>query len=913
MSRHKPAIPPPGPPSATPLTDAPWADYRPAGGAFDELFEPDGKPRAHAAKLGAAVAQMGAGDLEKRWDRAQRELRENGVTYNVYDDSQGTDRPWQLDPIPLLITQDEFQQTAAGLSQRAHLLNAILGDLYGEQALVREGLLPPELVFQNPGFLRPCHERDRRNTSHLQLYAADLLRGEDGRLRVLGDRTQAPSGMGYALENRIVLSRAFPNLYRDSRVERLAPFFRSLLDTIVSLSPRRNERPHAVLLTPGPYNETYFEHAYLARYLGLTLVEGGDLTVRRRVVYLKTLGGLQRVDVVLRRLDDSFCDPLSLRSDSALGVAGLLAAVRAGNVAVLNGLGSGAVETPALLPFLPALCQRLRGEPLQLPSVPTLWCGQRRALEQVLDTLDTQVLKPAYPQRTSPEPVFGGALDAAGRAALMERLRAEPSRYVAQTEVMLSTAPNLGAEGLSPRPVALRCYAVAEGQDYRVMTGALARVSHEPDNPRVSMQSGAGSKDAWVLADGPVRPVSLLGPGDRRLELSRGGGDLPSRVADNLFWLGRYLERVEGSARLLREIFARLTDELPAADSPELPVLCHALSVHIEHEVRISYEAGESGPDKLERDLLDFLRDTGRYHSLLSLLSGVHRAAFTVRERLSSDTWRVLGQLRSQQVALGAARDLNAADVLDHLNGIVVSAAAFSGLQMESLSRTLAYRFVDLGRRLERAQNTGRLLWSSLVSAQREESAVLISVLSVLDNAITYRRRYQGVVQLAPALDLLLIDEDNPRSLAFQFAMLHEHVQHLPLARARPFRTREEQLVMRALTNVRLADIESLCEPADNGHRPGLDAHLQELLAVLPELSDAITQSYLAHAIPQQSLGVRQLPSLRPAIAEPVVDGGGDGAEHGGALQLPGAHTDEQGRQQSQQQSQQQTRGRGRP
>ncbi|MDD9935832.1 MAG: circularly permuted type 2 ATP-grasp protein [Myxococcales bacterium] len=849
---------------STPASNAPpdaplstWAHYAPLPGVPDELLDADGRLTPHAQRFARAATQLGREELGRRWDRAQRELRENGVTYNVYDDSRGTDRPWQLDPIPLLITAAQWREVERGLVQRAQLLDRVLADIYGPQELLREGLLPPALVFGNPGFLRPCHGGEHGPQRYLHLYAGDLVRGPGGGFQVLGDRTQAPSGMGYALENRIVLSRAFPTIYRDTRVERLAPFFRALLDTISAISPRQQERPHTVLLTPGPYNETYFEHAYLARYLGLTLVEGGDLTVRGRVVYLKTLGGLQRVDVILRRVDDGYCDPLSLRSDSALGVAGLVSAVRAGNVALLNALGSGAVECPALMPFLPALSKRLLGEPLQLPSVPTHYCGDPQAVERVGDELQRLVIKRAYPRSGQPEPIVGASLDNAQRDALIARIRAEPERFVAQERVLLSTAPSWTGEGVEPRPLSIRSYVVSHGEGYRAMAGGLARVSHDMEFPRISMQHGAGSKDTWVLADAPVRHVSLLGSGQARLQLSRAGGDLPSRVADNLFWLGRYLERVEGTARLLRGLFGRLTDEVSADDAPELPALCHALAIHTELDARIEFKLDGGDPEQLERELIAFTCDGALPHALLSSMAGAYRAAFGVRERISGDTWRVLGQLRSEQQAIAGSQRLTASDALDALNRIVLTLAAFSGLQMESLSRTLTYRFVDMGRRLERATNTARLLWSTLAGVQPDEGSVLIAVLEVLDNAITYRRRYQGVIQAAPVLDLLLIDEANPRSVAFQLAMLHDHVQQLPRGKERPFRSREEQILLRALTSVRLADIEALSEPDKDGSRPRLDAHLQELMEALPDVSDVLTQGYLAHAIPQHSLGPR--------------------------------------------------------
>jgi uncharacterized circularly permuted ATP-grasp superfamily protein len=381
----------------------------------------------------------------------QRELRENGVTYNVYDDSRGMNRPWQLDPVPLLVQAEEWRLLERGLSQRAYLLNLVLDDLYSTRSLVRQRVLPPEVVYRNPGFLRPCHGSLPRGSRWLHLYAADMGRDPSGNFCVLSDRTQAPSGMGYALENRIVLSRVFPSLYRDCRVQRLASFFHTLLELIQRLSPRSHERANAVVLTPGPYNETYFEHAYLARYLGLPLVEGGDLTVRSNQVFLKTLGGLSRIDVILRRTDDSFCDPLALRPDSSLGVAGLVAAVRSGNVAVLNALGSGAAESLALLSYLPSLCRFLLGEELILPSPQLTWLGERGALAYAEQHFSELVFKSAFPRLAASEPVIGAELSERAREQFIAQLRAEPSEWVAHERLEMSTSPLWNATGFEPR------------------------------------------------------------------------------------------------------------------------------------------------------------------------------------------------------------------------------------------------------------------------------------------------------------------------------------------------------------------------------------------------------------------------------------------------------------------------------
>ena len=844
------------PPSIVPAQSAIGAvEYAPRAHGYDELLTPEHSLREHWSRFSQLLSGIGRDELARRWDSAQRQLRENGVTYNVYDDSRGMDRPWQLDPVPMLVSAAEWHVLERGLSQRAYLLNLILDDLYGSRALIRQRLVPGEVVYRSPGFLRPCQGSLPRGSRWLHLYAADLARDEHGHVWVLGDRTQVPSGMGYALENRIVLSRVFPTLYRDCRVQRLAGFFRSLLDLIQRLSPRGQERPHAVVLTPGPFNETYFEHAYLARYLGLSLVEGGDLTVRANQVYLKTLSGLSRVDVILRRTDDSFCDPLALRADSSLGMAGLVSAARAGNVAILNALGSGLTESPALLAYLPALCRHLLGEDLVLESPEMRWCGEAGSFEYVEHHFEQLVFKPAFARSGAPEPMFGASLSSEQRSELLARIRERPDEWVAQRRIELSSAPLWNGSTLEPRRIALRCYAVGNGPGYQVMPGGLTRVSRDDQGDSVvSMQRGAGSKDTWVLADGPVSQLSLLGRRDERVSLSRSGHDLPSRVADNLYWLGRYIERAEGSARLQRRVLARLLDDAHAAEPSVLIALCDALSIQHELLEPLTAASGTQS-EALERDLLRILCSAEHANGIAASLAGAHRTASVVRDRISRDTWHVINQLNEQRSQLIGMPAGSVSDALEKLDALVLSFGAFAGLQSENLSRTFGFRFMDLGRRIERARNTVSLLQVTLSVVFPDEPAVLSEVLEVLDNGITYRRRYQDVLQAAPVLDLLLTDETNPRSIVFQLAALYEHVRALPRSIVEPLRTAEERAALDVLTRVRLADVEGLVAVSPERDRPAFRQHMEALSQALPELSNAITQSYLAHAVPHRAIG----------------------------------------------------------
>ncbi|HEX2658674.1 MAG TPA: circularly permuted type 2 ATP-grasp protein, partial [Polyangia bacterium] len=763
-----------------PETAGPASDYAPPPGAYDEFLGPDGQVRPHWRPFLNRLRTWGPAEMERRWREARHLIHENGVSYNVYGDERGMERPWSLSPVPVLVAADEWASLATSVTQRARLMDRLLADLYGPQRALVEGWLPAEVVFRNPSFLRPLHGVAVPRGRWLPLYGVDVVRGPDGRFRALADRTQAPTGAGYALENRIVVARALPDLFRECNVERLALFFRTLQDTLARLAPHNRDNPRVVLLTPGPHNASYFEQAYLAQYLGYTLAGGGDLTVRDDRVYLKTLSGLQPVDVILRRVNDDFCDPLELRPETVLGVPGLVQAVRQGSVALANPLGSSLIQTPAILPYLPVIARHLLGEELQLPSVETFWCGDPKVLPVVLERFSHLVLKPAFPSGAT-HPVFVSVLSAEERAAWRARVVAAPHDWVAMEHVVASTTPKMEADKLVPRSMVLRTYAVAQGggsgrDGYAVMPGGLARVANTVDNPEVSMQSGAGSKDVWVPSTGPVSRFSLL-PSDQRVELTRGGSDLPSRTADDLYWLGRYAERAEGIARLARVFAARLREaprETPGLGTlqpgSELGALYRALVAETELQVPTTgpVEVGHPLP-VVEEQLLATLLDASRPGSFAAVAQKVLRTARMVRDRLSADTWRVLMALDDLRVPEGTDGAVPIATAAALLDRMVLALAAFAGLATESMTRGQAWRFVDMGRRIERAGAGVLLLESTLVEPLLEREAPLLeALLDVADSGMTYRRRYRATLLAAPVLDLLLTDDTNPRSVIFQ-------------------------------------------------------------------------------------------------------------------------------------------------
>ena len=795
-------------------------------------------PRAHWLPLVRALDHLGPGEVQARGETARRFLRENGVTYNVYGDAQGFERTWELDPLPLLIPPAEWARIEAGLIQRTHLLGRILADLYSGQRLLHEHRLPPALVFANPSFLRPCRGIRPAGNLPLFLHSVDLMRSPDGQWWAMADRTQAPSGAGYALVNRIALSRAFPDEFRDCHVQRLASFFQVARDTLRRLAPLNRDNPNVVLLTPGSYNETYFEHAYLARYLGLQLVEGGDLTVRDRRVFIKTLEGLRPVDVILRRADDNFCDPLELRADSFLGVPGLVEAARAGNVAIANPLGSGVVETPALLAFLPGLCRHLLGEELKLPSVATWWCGQPSEREHVAEHLDEFIVKRAFPTGSG-EPFFGRYLDAEHREALLNEIRVTPHAFVGQEQVALSTAPAWHDRQLVPRPLVLRVYVCATSDGYRVMPGGLTRVSPHEDGPVVSTQSGGLSKDTWVLTDGPVSTVTLLKPSAPVVRLERRASEVPSRVADHLFWLGRYAERLEGTIRLLRVAVSRLAGESVGEPPPELAALLQLLA-GLELFPKPAAESGSTA--KIEKHLLLLVYQASRKGSVREVLNRLRHSAFVVRDRFTADTWRIFNKL--QLDARARPRNIPVTEALALLNTLVLDLAAFNGMAMENMTRGHGWLFLDIGRRLERALHLLAVLRAAL-RVDPAGQALLEPVLEIADSVMTHRRRYHERPQLSGVLDLLLLDETNPRSLAFQLNALATHARALP-STGLSGPAREQGLLDSA--SAQLASVDLLALTAGSAPRGAVTELVETMHSRLTELSEALTHRYFAHA-----------------------------------------------------------------
>lgn len=829
-------------------------EYRPQNGVYDEMSTPDGVIRPHWQTFLHALGALGGDELERRRLEALHFLRENGSTYNLHGDG-GRER-WteRLDPIPRIISLEDWRLLEQGVTQRVRLLDLVLKDLYGPGALLKDGLLPLEIVHGHRNFLRPCHRGRNESEQKLVLCAVDVIRDGDGRWRVLRHLAQTPSGVGYALENRTVMARVFPELIGNCKVHRLSHFFRSLRYSLGNFMPGRGRDLHIVILTAGPHTETYFEHAYLAAYLGYPLVLGDDLTVRDAAVWLKSLDGLERVDIILRFIDDALCDPLELAANSRYGVPGLVEAVRRGNVFIANPLGSGVLDHLGLESFLPAACRRMLGEDLLLPGPTVLWCGEAKTCERVLEELPELDLLEVY-AGPGGQLLRGSLLSPRALEQWRQRIRAFPFRFAAVEGASLASSPSYERGRLVPQKSILRLYVAASNGQYLVMPGGLAH----PEEPfAASVEGGApeiGSKDVWVLSTEAQKHVSLwLQPG-RIEENLKSSSVLTSRAAENLFWVGRYAERAEGVARLLRTVLQYSYQSARFDDRSEMDCL-HCLLKGLTRVtdtlpgfVAPGCEALLAAP---EPELLALVIDLNRPGSLASTLRAMIRAAYAVRERWSKDTWRVLDRIDEKRrdlsvVSQGAVRSLQ--QELDHL---ITSLMAFAGLVMESMIREQGWLLLDIGRRIERALQFVELFRSTLVERHDgdmvREHLVLEAILITTENIIAYRRRYRSYLQLETVLEMLLMDEINPRSLAYQLNRLREHVAELPRDRVGTYRfSEEERCVLEAFSRVRLSDVKLLTEKNDPDHHPHLERMLKKVADLLAAAAESISKTYFAH------------------------------------------------------------------
>ncbi len=799
------------------MTGAGWFEaYCADAPSGDVLCGAAGDDRAAWVAAFDELSALSGGTLASARERAQRHADDIGTVYRVAGESE--ERRWPLSPVPLLIGSAEWRAIEAGVAERADVLEAIVADIHGDQRLVTEGALPAMLVTGSPLFLRPMVGLEPPGGHHLHFLAADLCRDPDGTWRVLADHVRVPVGAGYALENRLAMGRTLGGLPSRVNIERHAPFFAAMRAGIAAAC--RRAEPRIGLLTPGKLNPSYAEQAHLARYLGFLLVEGADLAVRGEQLYVRTIAGLKRIDALWRRLDPRLIDPLAFDATSTIGVPGLIDAMAAGNVVIANSPGAGVVEAPAFAAFLPALAQRILGRAPTLPTIATWWCGGAAERDHVLASLDQLVIGPAFAQPVlglAGGPVLGASLDPVQRATLADAMVRRPQDYIGQEVAELSTMPTACGERLEPRPFSLRVFA-ARGPDGRwsVLPGGFVRIGDQPDARAAVMGEGSWSADVCIHGPDPVAPISLLQAADS-VELRRNPGTLPSRVADNLFWLGRYLERGEALLGVIRVLFGHsISADTGAALAPAT----------VDRLVRIITDTGAARrpPSHRRRDLVDFGREAMEAVEGGASVRAINRFAAGIgavsRDRLSADMVRLLDAPHPTNGTL-----------LDRAGTLQRRYAALAGLSAEHMGRTDAWRFHDLGRRIERAMAATRTLLA--IDLRHASAEDLSTLLDLADSQISYRQRYLIGFARVPVVDLIALDPGNPRGIAFQIETISDHLTRLPVLNDAGIAEPQQRIAARLVAALAMGSAERL----DRGW-------LLEVNQQLGRLSDAIATRY---------------------------------------------------------------------
>jgi uncharacterized circularly permuted ATP-grasp superfamily protein/uncharacterized alpha-E superfamily protein len=818
--------------------------YAAAAAPFDEMMATDGSIRPHWQRFVEGFTALGPEGRSAATDSTGRLLRESGIAFNVYADPDDRRHAWRLDLVPVLVPDQEWEKLSRAIIQRARLIDAVLGDVHGPQALLRDGSLPPSMILGSRGYVRTSVDRKGGPRRFLYNYACDIARNTAGEWVILGDQTDTAIGNGYVLASRVALSHGLAGLFRDCNTKRLARYFMSLQESFQAICRRDDGR--IVLLSPGPESPSYFSHAYLSRYLGYTAVQSGDLTVRDNNLYLKTLDGLQRVYLVVCKQPGHLMDPLHLPGSGLAGIPGLVQAARSDNVAMVNRLGSGVVQNHSLAPFAAGLFRRVLGEEPLLRDIRTLWLGDERNRATALAEAERWASVEAAARNDPGEPsqmIGGQPLDAEARRGLEKRLALDGHRWVAVEPMRLATTPSFDGTKLVPTPYALRVYAVVSEDGYHVLPGGLVRLAGQPT--AATLPNGFGSKDLWITSTQPEsQPPSILRATMQEVHLRRTGRDLLSRTTDNLFWLGRYSERAEANMRLLRSVLARFLEDGRPDNNPA--VLQRLLRLVVSKGPDMPLIPEKPGWEGVE-ELASLLMFASRAYGLRDTLDEVHRTATLVRDQISHDAWRMLSALHIDRRWRQPKRGGLAWPLLELLDDGIRSLNAFSGTEAENMTRNYAWRFLQIGRRIERARLLAELTRELVVENPAPESDGSLRLLLELgDSYMTYRSRYLMTALKAPVLDLLLLDESNPRGVAFQLRELDAHFALLPSEG--PHRSPGQRLILKLLTRLRLLEVGDLCQVDTWGRLGNLEALLQELTVGLPELSNVISRSYFAHA-----------------------------------------------------------------
>ncbi|WP_416442313.1 circularly permuted type 2 ATP-grasp protein [Leeuwenhoekiella sp. A16] len=837
------------------ITDKLFNNYFSDFSNYDEVFSSQMKVNPNWEMLLENLAEIGSDDLTARQADIDWLLSENGVTYNVYNDPKGLNRPWNLNIVPFLIHQKEWVDIEKGLQQRAEILNLVLKDIYGKRELIKNGIIPYEIVFAHRGFLRPCDQIQYKTAKNLLIHSADMARGPDGRMWVVNDRTEAPSGMGYALENRFTTSRVLPDIFKKINVRQPSDFFNDFNDLLVSSAQENKDNPGIVILTPGPHNETYFEHAYMSTFLGYPLVKGNDLLVRNGKVWLKSLKGLKQVDVILRRVDDIFTDPLELREDSYLGVAGLLEVIRKGNVSVVNPIGSGILENPGLIPFMKNISKYFLNEDLILPQVASWWCGQEKERNYVLNNLPLFVVKRI--DRTNRESLyFCEFLSQKELDTLKREIKARPYKFVAQEKIYFSTTPDFTAGKLEPRKVVCRSFAVAKNDGYSVMPGGLVRVAPERENLRVSNQRGGTSKDFWIISDKEQTNIQNYS-WNRTSSLPVSGiDDLPSNTAENLFWSGRYLGRTLVTARFLRMVLNQMANvqyNERKSKSESLEILFQSIT-HITST--FPGFVGKNREKVMENPLAEIrsvILDENRAGSLAHTIGMFNNAYYSIRNLWSKDMWRVFDSIQKLWKVFKEEKSFTIPRLTKLLDRIITRLIAFMGLIEESIMVQQGLLLYFIGLQLEQSMMNIERCRALIVINHRQqvEYEILESLLNSHESLNIYRYSYRSYLSMENVIELIILDKEYARSLTYRLKRLQKDIDRLPGVH----NTDCKICIDEACKKIgELTREKAIALDQDEATRFELERSLSAISDLLHNVSLAITSTYFNHSYQPKQL-----------------------------------------------------------
>ena len=839
-------------------TNTLFKDYFKGFEGYDEVFATDLGIDKDWDKLLDNLSEIGVEQLNKKQGDIDWLLAENGVTYNIYNDPKGLNRPWKLNIVPFIIQKKEWLTIKKGIQQRSEVLNLLLKDIYGKRDLIKKGIIPFEVIFSHRGFLRACDQIQYKTAKQLLIHSADLARGPDGRMWVVNDRTQAPSGMGYALENRLSINKVFPEVFGDINVEQSSTFFKDFNQLLLNAAPSNKENPTVVILTPGPHNETYFEHSYLSSFLGYPLVKGSNLVVRNGKLWMKSLKGLKQVDVVLRRVDDGFMDPLELREDSYLGVAGLMEVVRLQNVAIVNPVGSGILENPGLIPFMNGICKYFLNEELILPQIASWWCGQEKERKFVLEHLSTLVVKRI--DRTHREHIyFGEFLSKTELKNLKIEILKAPYQFVAQEKINFSTAPNFVEDHLEPRKIVCRTFSVAKNDGYSVMPGGLVRVAAEREELLVSNQKGGTSKDFWVVSDKNQHNIQHYSWHKTTSNPFTGINDVASDTAENLYWSGRYLGRTIVTARYLRMVLNQMASvqfNHRKSESESLKILFQSVTNITSTFPGFTGENAENAMQNSLKELQSVILDGARIGSFAQSFSSFNYSYYSLRNLWSRDMWRVFDGIQKLWQNLKNEKQHTIPVLVKFFDRIITRLIAFMSLTEESILVKQGLLLYFIGLQMEEAFTTIAKFRSLIIVQHNQELEyeILESLLSSHESLNIYRYSYKSYLSVENVISLILLDKEYAKSLTYQIKRLKKDIDQLPNNTKNIF-TECQENIFKTLDKIKSVTIEDLVKvDVDSNMRLQLDSLLEELSDLLHVTSLSISNTYFNHSYQQTQL-----------------------------------------------------------